>query len=124
MGDRITVLLVDDHEMARRGLRRILELEQDIEVVAEASDAKQALLLAERLSPDVIFMDIRMNEVSGIILLASVETRTLSLLTLDFLIGAGGSKEAAAVLTIVTMFIAIGAVLIGRRFGLKLTAGQ
>ena len=66
MGDRITVLLVDDHEMARRGLRRILELEQDIEVVAEASDAKQGLLLAERLSPDVIFMDIRMNEVSGI----------------------------------------------------------
>ena len=55
MGDRITVLLVDDHEMARRGLRRILELEQDIEVVAEASDAKHALLLAERLSPDCQF---------------------------------------------------------------------
>ena len=66
MGDRITVLLVDDHEMARRGLRRILELEEGIEVVAEASNAKQALLLAEHHSPDVIFMDIRMGEMSGI----------------------------------------------------------
>ncbi|MCZ6788825.1 MAG: response regulator transcription factor [Chloroflexi bacterium] len=66
MGDRITVLLVDDHEMARRGLRRVLELEEGIEVVAEASNAKQALLLAEHHSPDVIFMDIRMGEMSGI----------------------------------------------------------
>ena len=66
MRDRITVLLVDDHEMARRGLRRILELEEDVEVVAEASNAKQALLLAEHHSPDVIFMDIRMGEMSGI----------------------------------------------------------
>jgi CheY-like chemotaxis protein len=66
MRDRITVLLVDDHEMARRGLRRILELEEGVEVVAEASNAKEAFLLAEQHSPDVIFMDIRMDEMSGI----------------------------------------------------------
>ena len=66
MGDRITVMLVDDHEMARRGLLRMLELEEGVQVVAEASNAKQALLLAEHHSPDVIFMDIRMDEMSGI----------------------------------------------------------
>ena len=66
MENRIRVLVVDDHEMVRRGLRRILELEQDIEVVGEAGNAKEALLQVQLLSPDIIFMDIKMPEISGL----------------------------------------------------------
>ena len=108
----------------------IMQVSKELEEAGQMSGARwwyiqlrivRPILMPMLLGVGLITFVAAMNEVSGIILLASVETRTLSLLTLDFLIGAGGSKEAAAVLTIVTMFIAIGAVLVGRRFGLKLT---
>lgn len=54
---RIRVLLVDDHALVRLGFRRLLEDEPDIEVVGEASDGAEALLLAEQLKPDVVVMD-------------------------------------------------------------------
>ena len=58
--------MVDDYEMVRRGLRRILELEQDIEVVGETGNAKEALLQVLHLSPDVVLMDIKMPEGNGL----------------------------------------------------------
>ena len=64
--DTIRVLLVDDHQVVREGLRRMLELEADIEVVGEASDAKEALTQSELFSPEVILMDIKMPGVDGI----------------------------------------------------------
>jgi len=64
--DNIRILLVDDHEVVREGLRRMLELEADLKVTGEAADAKEVLTQIELLSPDVILMDIKMPGVDGI----------------------------------------------------------
>jgi len=66
MVDKISVLLVDDHSLVRRGFRRILEDEKDIEVVAEASDGQEAIKLAEELQPKVIVMDCAMPGTNGL----------------------------------------------------------
>jgi DNA-binding NarL/FixJ family response regulator len=62
----IRVLLVDDQSVVRRGLRVLFHLEPDLEVVGEASTGSEALLLAQRLTPDVVLMDIQMPEMDGI----------------------------------------------------------
>jgi DNA-binding NarL/FixJ family response regulator len=62
----IQVLLVDDQEVVREGLRCMLELESDLEVVGATGDANEALTLAELLSPEVILMDIKMPGMDGI----------------------------------------------------------
>ena len=59
------VLLVDDHTLFREGIRALLSTESDMEVVGEAADGKQAIELAEKLSPDVIVMDLVMPGMSG-----------------------------------------------------------
>jgi len=66
MADKISVLLVDDHSLVRRGFRRILEDEKDIEVVSEASNGQEAVKLAEELRPKVIVMDCAMPGVNGL----------------------------------------------------------
>lgn len=62
----IRVMLVDDQELMRRGLRMFLEEEPDIDVVGEASDGEQALREAAILSPDVVVMDVRMPVMDGV----------------------------------------------------------
>jgi DNA-binding NarL/FixJ family response regulator len=62
----IQVLLVDDQEVIREGLRRMLELESNLEVVGETGDANEALAMAELLSPEIILMDIKMPGMNGI----------------------------------------------------------
>src|SRR5690348_1578422 len=62
----IRVLLVDDQPLIRAGLRMLCDAEADLEVVGEAGDGRQAVSLAERLSPDVVVMDLRMPGVDGI----------------------------------------------------------
>lgn len=66
MRDRVSVLLVDDHALVRRGFRRILEDERDITVVGEASDGAEAIRLAQELRPQVIVMDCAMPGVNGL----------------------------------------------------------
>ena len=66
MPPKITVLLVDDHALVRRGFRRMLEDDSEISVVAEASDGEEAVRLATTLRPRVIVMDCAMPELSGI----------------------------------------------------------
>lgn len=66
MPDKITVLLVDDHSLVRRGFRRILGDEADLEVVGEASDGLEAINLARKLNPQVIVMDCALPSLSGI----------------------------------------------------------
>lgn len=62
----IRVLLVDDEELVRTGLRMILEAEPDIDVVGEAGNGAEAIDKSDRLSPDVVLMDIRMPKVDGL----------------------------------------------------------
>jgi DNA-binding NarL/FixJ family response regulator len=66
MRDKISVLLVDDHALVRRGFRRILEDERDITVVGEASDGAEAVRLAQEFLPQVIVMDCAMPGVNGL----------------------------------------------------------
>lgn len=75
MDDRIRVLLVDDHQVVRRGLRTFLEVQDDIEVVGEAADGAQAVELAEELRPDVILMDVKMPGMDGVQALRQLEER-------------------------------------------------
>ena len=66
MPRKITVLLVDDHALVRRGFRRMLEDDPEISVVAEASDGPEAVRLALELRPQVIVMDCALPEFNGI----------------------------------------------------------
>ena len=63
---RIRILLVDDHQMMRDGLRSILDLEDDLDVVGEAGNGYQALEMARMLQPDVTVMDVGMKDLNGI----------------------------------------------------------
>ena len=65
-GQRISVAIVDDDEIVRVGLRLILSGADDIDVLAEATDGRSAVELAAELDPDVILMDIRMDDMDGI----------------------------------------------------------
>ena len=62
----IGVLLVDDEELVRTGLRAILDAQPDIEVVGEAADGAEVMPLVRRLRPDVVLMDVRMPAIDGI----------------------------------------------------------
>jgi DNA-binding NarL/FixJ family response regulator len=66
MSGKISVLLVDDHSLVRRGFRRILEDEPDITVAGEAGDGLQAIKLADELRPKVIVMDCAMPGMNGL----------------------------------------------------------
>src|SRR5439155_11979719 len=63
---KIRVLLVDDHTVVRQGLRRLLESDEDIEIVGEAGDGRTATELAQRIHPNVVVMDIALPELNGI----------------------------------------------------------
>jgi len=63
---RITVLLAEDHTIVREGFRKMLELENDIEIVGEAQDGRQAVALAKKFHPDVVLMDIAMPLLNGL----------------------------------------------------------
>jgi DNA-binding NarL/FixJ family response regulator len=84
----IRVLIVDDQDLVRAGLRMILDVEPDLEVVGEAGDGAAAVDAARTLTPDVVLMDVRMPEVDGIeatrrLIAAGAEARILMLTTFD-----------------------------------------
>ena len=62
----ISVILVDDHVIMRDGLRQLLDVESDIEVVGEADNGREAVKLALDKSPDIVIMDIAMSDMNGI----------------------------------------------------------
>jgi DNA-binding NarL/FixJ family response regulator/class 3 adenylate cyclase len=64
--DRVRVLIVDDQALVRTGFRMILDAEEDMDVVGEAANGKEAIAEAGRLNPDVVLMDVRMPELDGI----------------------------------------------------------
>jgi DNA-binding NarL/FixJ family response regulator len=66
IGKKITVLLVDDHALVRRGFRRMLEDEPDMNVVGEAGDGEEAVKLAKQLQPQVVVMDSALPGMNGL----------------------------------------------------------
>ena len=81
---RITVLLAEDHTIVREGFRKMLELENDLEVVGEAQNGRQAVAMVKKLRPALVLMDIAMPLLSGLqatrqILKAAPATKVLML---------------------------------------------
>ena len=66
MSEEISVLLVDDHSLVRRGFRRILEDEDGMKVVGEAANGVEAIRMAQELKPNVVVMDLSMPELDGV----------------------------------------------------------
>ena len=75
-GSSIRLLVVDDHTIIRKGLRAVLELVPDMEIVGEAADGKQALKLNDDLHPDVVLMDLMMPEMDGIACIKAIKARS------------------------------------------------
>jgi DNA-binding NarL/FixJ family response regulator len=63
---KIPLMIVDDHPLFRAGLRRVLELEEDLDIVGESADGQQALELAREIQPKVILMDINLPSMNGL----------------------------------------------------------
>ena len=66
MSDAFKILLVDDHEIVRQGIRALLDAEDDLEVVAEASGGQQAVEMVRTYKPNVVVMDVRMPDGGGV----------------------------------------------------------
>src|SRR5437762_1778221 len=65
-GEKITVIIVDDHAIVRQGLRTYLELQPDIEVVGEGANGKEAMSLVKEKLPDIVLMDLVMPVMDGV----------------------------------------------------------
>ena len=74
----ITVLLADDHTIVREGLRALLALETDMQVVGEAANGHQAVAFANKLAPDVVVMDLAMPLLNGLDAIARIRECTPS----------------------------------------------
>ena len=80
----IRILLADDHALVRQGFRMILSAQQDMEIIGEAGNGREAVELADKLHPDVVVMDVTMPELNGIeatrrLVSSSPHTRVLAL---------------------------------------------
>ncbi|QRG67327.1 response regulator [Brevibacillus choshinensis] len=80
----LRIVIVDDHQLFREGVKRILEMEEDFKVVGEGADGGEAALLAEEHKPDVLLMDINMPNINGVsaaenVISASPNTRVIML---------------------------------------------
>lgn len=73
INDTIRVLIADDHDVVRRGLRALLETERDIEIVGEAADGVEAVLKVRSLRPDVTLLDLMMPRKTGIEVIADIK---------------------------------------------------
>ena len=75
MADKIRVMVVDDHDMVRKGLATFLRTQEDLELVGEASSGQDALLQCEHLQPDVVLMDLIMPEMGGVEAIAQIRKK-------------------------------------------------
>jgi len=84
----IKILIADDHQLTREGIRSMLEREPDMEVLGEAEDGRAAARMARDLGPDIILMDVCMPDMNGIVATSiihseSPKTKVLALSMLD-----------------------------------------
>lgn len=99
---RIRILLVDDHEIYRRGLARMLKAEPDVEVIGEAADGESAVNLARDIRPDVVLMDVCMPGMDGVEATRIIhhelpETRVIALSMREEAEDADAMREAGAI---------------------------
>lgn len=73
----IKVMITDDHSMIREGLKQLLELDGEIQIVAEASDGVQCLEILERILPDVLLLDINMPNMNGLEVLKNIKAKRI-----------------------------------------------
>jgi DNA-binding NarL/FixJ family response regulator len=85
----IQVLIADDHPHIRRGLRRLLQNTEDMEVVGEAADGEEAVALAEELCPHVVVMDFSMPKLNGVQALKRISNQKINTRVIIFSMHAG-----------------------------------
>lgn len=73
-----TILLIDDHPLLRNGVKQLIEMEESLQVIAEASDGAQGVILAEQHDPDLILLDLNMPGMNGLDTLVQLRTIELS----------------------------------------------
>jgi DNA-binding NarL/FixJ family response regulator len=95
MEKKITVLLVDDHSLVRRGFRRLLEDEPDMEVVGEAGDGEESIRLAKELHPRVVVMDCALPGMNGLQATRKIveDSPQTSVLMLSMHVGSSGRRS-------------------------------
>ncbi|MDQ3634596.1 MAG: response regulator transcription factor [Acidobacteriota bacterium] len=73
MKNKIRIIIAEDHETVREGLKMIIESQADLEVVGEAGDGREAIRLAEELKPDIVLMDVSMPVLNGLVASATLQ---------------------------------------------------
>lgn len=82
--DNIGILIVDDHKALREGLKALLQVEPDFQILGEAEDGEQAMQLAQELNPDVILMDINLGEMHGVQVTRQILSRQPQICVIGF----------------------------------------
>ena len=101
----IRVLLVEDHAMVRQGLRTSLQGYPNLEIVGEASDGKEALVLVDKLRPTVVVMDINMPKMNGIEATAVIKVRAPDTIIIGLSVNAGRENQEAMIKAGATLLI-------------------
>ena len=75
MSEKVKLMIADDHSMIREGLKQLLELGGEFEVIAEANDGEECLQITDNLKPDVLLLDINMPKKNGLEVLQELKNR-------------------------------------------------
>ena len=74
-GKKIRIVIADDHPIFRDGLKKLLSLEADLQVVGEAQNGEQAIELVEKLQPDILLLDLKMPGINGVVALEQLQNK-------------------------------------------------